>query len=55
MLNTNILIFLGYALIASGVSNTHGISTVKRRKKSSAAPNQRKMFEEVDYDTTAMI
>lgn len=25
----------------------HGISTVKRRKKSSGAINQRKMFEEV--------
>lgn len=37
-------------LLSSGMavnSVSHGVSTVKRRKKSSGAPNQRKMFEEV--------
>jgi hypothetical protein len=44
---SNAMVALNQLTVASGAGGQQGASTVKRRKKSTAQPNPKKMFEEV--------
>jgi hypothetical protein len=41
------MVALNQLTVASGAGGQQGVATVKRRKKSTAQPNPKKMFEEV--------
>lgn len=44
---SNAMVALNQLTMASGAGGQQGAATVKRRKKSTAQPNPKKMFEEV--------
>jgi hypothetical protein len=44
---SNAMVALNQLTMASGAGGPQGAATVKRRKKSTAQPNPKKMFEEV--------
>jgi Rap guanine nucleotide exchange factor 2 len=44
---SNAMVALNQLTVAGGTGGQQGAATVKRRKKSTAQPNPKKMFEEV--------